>query len=231
MTRLLLVEDEEHIANGLKFNLEMEGYLVLHARTGAQACQWLFADHQAFDLVILDIMLPDMSGFDLCFALRRSSNYTPVLMLTAKNFQQDKIQGLQLGADDYVTKPFNLEELLLRIQALLRRKQWGTERKASPDRLIFGEAIIDFKGFQATVAGQPIKMTQLEFKLLKYFAEHQGQVLSRRELLKNVWDIEDDGSLRTVDNFVLRLRKFFEPDPSHPRFFQSIRGVGYKFVR
>lgn len=234
MTHILLVEDEDHIANGLKFNLEMENYTVTHVKDGEKARQILFDEKKQFDLLILDVNLPGMSGFDLCFALRKAKNFTPILMLTAKDFQKDKITGLQLGADDYVTKPFNLEELLIRIEAVLRRHQWSqagsTEESTELNQLTFRNVMIDFDSFVVTVGNESIKMTNLEFKLMKYFAENEGKVLSREDLLKNVWNIDSYGNFRTIDNFILRLRKFFETDPSHPLHFHSIRGVGYKFT-
>jgi DNA-binding response OmpR family regulator len=230
MTQVLLVEDDAHIANGLKFNLEMEGYTVTHMLDGLQAKDLLFRDAAAFDLIILDIMLPNLSGFDLCHALRRSHNYTPVLMLTAKNFEKDKIKGLQLGADEYITKPFSLEEVLTRIEVLLRRQAWQKEAQ-NVSEYYFGTAVIDFERFTVTLSGQALRLTPLELRLLKVFTEHEGRVLSREDLLKQVWDVQDFGSLRTVDNFVMRLRRYFEADPAHPRHFHAIRGVGYKFTQ
>jgi len=230
VTRILLVEDDLHIANGLIFNLDMEGYQLTHARDGNQARSLLFDEARSFELIILDIMLPGIGGFELCHALRRKKNYTPVLMLTAKNFEKDKIKGLSLGADDYITKPFNLEELLTRIQVLLRRQSWH-QQVASQQQLCFAQVKVDFESFEVSKAGQKIHLTPLEIKLLKVFAEHDGVVLSREELLEKVWEQPDYGNSRSVDNFVMRLRKFFEVNPAHPRHFHSIRGIGYKFTR
>lgn len=230
MTQVLLVEDDAHIANGLKFNLEMEGYSVTHMLDGLQARDVLFQERRVFDLIILDIMLPNFSGFDLCHALRRSHNYTPVLMLTAKNFEKDKIKGLQLGADEYITKPFSLEEVLTRIEVLLRRQAWQKQVQAFSEYR-FGQVWVDFDRFAVEVAGQSLRLTPLELRLLKVFAENEGRVLSREELLNQVWDIQDAGSLRTVDNFVMRLRRYFEADPAHPSHFHAVRGVGYKFTQ
>ncbi len=189
----------------------------------------LFNEKRKFDLIILDIMLPGMNGYDLCYAMRKSKDYTPVLMLTAKKFEKDKITGLQLGADDYLTKPFNLEELLTRIQVLLRRQQW--QQSNFSNKISFGEATIDFDSFTAINYDKPIKLTNLEFKLLKLFSDNESKVLSREELFDKVWEIKDVDNLRTVDNFVSRLRKYFENDPSNPEHFHSIRGVGYKFTK
>lgn len=230
MTKILLVEDEEHIVNGLKFNLEMENYEVIHAQDGIIAKNILFNQKEKFDLVILDIMLPGMNGYDICYAMRKSKDYTPILMLTAKKFEKDKITGLQLGADDYLTKPFNLEELLTRIQVLLRRQQWQQINNIS-NKLNFANAEIDFDSFTAINNNKPIKLTNLEFKLLKLFSDNESKALSREELFDKVWEIKDVDNLRSVDNFVSRLRKYFEKDPSNPEHFHSIRGVGYKFTK
>lgn len=230
MPHLLLVEDDSHIANGLLFNLEMESYQVTYAKDGNLARQLLFDENRHYDLIILDIMLPGMSGFDLCHALRRKNNYTPVLMLTAKDFENDKIKGLRLGADDYLTKPFNLEELLTRIQVLLRRQTWHQQQEELL-HLSFANVEIDFERFETFVDGNKIHLTPLELKLMKVFAQHEGLVLTREELLEKVWNQPDFGNSRSVDNFVMRLRKFFEQNPAHPRHFHSVRGVGYKFTR
>jgi two-component system, OmpR family, alkaline phosphatase synthesis response regulator PhoP len=230
VTQILLVEDDAHIANGLKFNLELEGYQVMHANDGLQAKNMLFDDKKYYDLIILDLMLPHLSGFDLCHALRRQKNYTPILILTARNFEQDKIKGLRLGADDYLTKPFNLEELLTRVQVLLRRQEWHQQQEKMAC-LNFRDIQIDFERFEVSQAGETIKLTPLELKLMRVFAEHDGLVLTREELLEQVWDIHDGSSLRTVDNFVMRLRRLFEQDPARPRHFHAIRGVGYKFTQ
>ena len=230
MTHILLVEDDLHIANGLVFNLELEGYQLTHANHGDLARKLLFEENRLFDLIILDVMLPGISGFDICHALRRKKNYTPILFLTAKNFEKDKIKGLRLGADDYLTKPFNLEELLTRVQVLLRRESWHHQVE-SESHLQFGQAEIDFDSFEVKVQGEIVHLTPLELKLLKVFSEHEGIVLSREYLLEKVWNQPDVGNTRSVDNFVMRLRKFFEESPTHPLYFHSIRGVGYKFTR
>lgn len=230
MTHLLLVEDDQHIANGLLFNLEMEGYQLTHAKDGNLARRLLFDEARHFDLIILDVMLPGMSGFDICHALRRKQIFTPVLMLTAKDFEADKIKGLRLGADDYLTKPFSLEEVLTRIQVLLRRQGWHRQREELR-QLEFGRVSIDFDRFEVLVGDQKLHLTPLEMKLMKVFAEYEGVVLTREELLEKVWNQPDVGNSRSVDNFVMRLRKFFEANPAHPCHFHSIRGVGYKFTR
>jgi two-component system alkaline phosphatase synthesis response regulator PhoP len=229
MKKILIVEDEEHIYNGIKFNLELEGYSVEVSKDGLIAKNLLFEKKHKYDLIILDIMLPGINGFDLCYALRKVNNFTPILILTAKNFDKDKIIGLQLGADDYMTKPFNLEELLIRVKALLRRLEWNN--KNDNNILIFGNNKIDFDKYIAYAGDKIIKLTNLEFKLLKIFNDNEGKVLSREFLFENAWGIKDSDNLRTIDNFILRFRKAFEENPSNPKYFNSVRGVGYKFVK
>lgn len=226
--RLLVVEDEEHIATGLKLNLELEGYEVLLAPTARQAFALLVAHR--FDLILLDVMLPDMDGFALCQRLRESGNYTPVLMLTARNTASDRVQGLDAGADDYLAKPFELDELIARVRSILRRRNWerGNESEQAAF-LTFGNASVNFDTHEATVGEAPVHLTQLELDLLRYFASHPGRVLNREELLEKVWKLGNYPNTRTVDNFVARLRKYFEEDPSRPRFILSVRGSGYKF--
>jgi DNA-binding response OmpR family regulator len=236
VSELLLVEDEENIARGLLFNLELDGHRVTWLRDGQAAYDKLLKAKETFDLIVLDLMLPGISGIDLCRALRASGNYTPVLMLTAKNHEKDKVQGLQVGADDYVTKPFNLEELLARIEGLLRRRAWEAEQ--APDRLVaetqvlkFSDVSIDFDRHEAHVGGTEVNLTPIEMALMKTFAVHEGRVLSREDLLREAWGTEAPMTTRTVDNFILRLRKLFEPDPSRPLHIRSVRGRGYKFLR
>ncbi|MFN8674604.1 MAG: response regulator transcription factor [Candidatus Sericytochromatia bacterium] len=228
---ILLVEDEEHIVTGLIFNLELEGYKVTHAKDGNIAKNILFEKNNNFSLIILDVMLPEINGFDLCYALRKKNDFTPVLMLTAKKFDKDKIYGLQMGADDYITKPFNLEELLTRIEVLLRRQKWNNKINNSINELFFGDNYINFDSLTAKVSNIEIKLTNLEFRLLKVLAENENRVISREELLEKVWEIKDYLNLRTVDNFIMRLRKYFEKDPSKPVYFHSFRGIGYKFTK
>jgi DNA-binding response OmpR family regulator len=234
MSELLLVEDEVHIANGLKFNLELEGHHVTWVRDGIDAQRLLMGDRRTYDLIILDIMLPGMSGLDLCRALRRLEDYTPVLMLTAKQYDKDKVLGLQMGADDYVTKPFNLEELLARVDGLLRRRRWQSGGPAAPpveDVLAFGDACINFTTFEARVGGVEVKLTSIEMLVMKLFKENEGRVLTREEFLKEAWGTDAPITTRTVDNFISRLRKVFEKDPANPKHILSVRGMGYKFIR
>ena len=238
MARLLVVEDEDHIARGLVFNLELDGHEVCWLREGSAAQALLVEQREPFDLVVLDLMLPGLSGVDVCRAMRLAGIYTPVLMLTAKHHEKDKIQGLQVGADDYVTKPFNLEELLARVDGLLRRRRWDAEvgpsaasEPAPEDTLTFRDVAIDFVRHEATVGGHEVKLTAIEMAIMQTFKAHEGRVLTREELLKEAWGTDAPITTRTVDNFILRLRKLFEPDPANPTHIRSVRGKGYKFVR
>lgn len=229
--RVLLVEDEEHLAAGLKLNFELEGYAVDVASTGREAGRLLLAD-RAYDAILLDVMLPDVDGFSLCQKLRDSGNTTPVLMLTARGDLEDRILGLNAGADDYLAKPFDLEELLARVRSLLRRRDWGRKVEAPRDSnvLRLGEAVVDFDTHEVRARGEALHLTKLELDLLRYFADNPGRVLSREELQQQVWKLHDYPSHRMVDNFIMRLRRHFEPDPRNPVVFLSVRGAGYKFV-
>lgn len=230
--RLLLVEDEEHLAAGLKLNFELEGYLVDLARSGREAAALLLPP-QHYDAIILDVMLPDVSGFTLCQKLRDAGNRTPVLMLTARAAVHDRVEGLNVGADDYVTKPFELAELLARVRSLLRRRSW--EQSQAPEErplavLRLGDAVVDFQAHRVEVGGQERQLTKLELDLLRYLAESPDRVIERDELLEKVWKLQSYPNGRMVDNFIMRLRRHFEPDPKRPRYFLSVRGAGYKFV-
>ncbi|KPK14499.1 MAG: hypothetical protein AMJ62_13135 [Myxococcales bacterium SG8_38] len=229
--RLLVIEDEDHLAAGLKLNLELEGYRVDVAANAKEAGQRLL-DPAGYDAIVLDVMLPDVNGFELCRKLREAGNFVPVIMLTARSAPEDRVRGLEAGADDYMVKPFELGELLARVRSVLRRQRWeqvsGNHAKART--LSFGEAEINFDTHEVTVAGDQVQLTQLELDLLRYFAENAGRVLSRTELLERVWKLRNYGNTRTVDNFISRLRRRFETDPTTPTHFLSIRGAGYKFV-
>ncbi|MEQ8767124.1 MAG: response regulator transcription factor [Planctomycetota bacterium] len=229
--RLLVVEDEQNLASGLKLNLELEGYAVDVAASGRQALARL-VERGEYSAILLDVMLPDIDGFALCSRIREAGNYTPVLMLTAKSSAADRVQGLEVGADDYLVKPFELTELLARVQSLLRRQQWDRKLsgQAAGDVLAFGDAVVNFETQEVKVRGTPVKLTRLELDLLRYFGQNPGRVLSREELLENVWQLGGYTNSRTVDNFILRMRKCFEPDPHEPIHFVSIRGSGYKFI-
>ncbi len=229
--RLLVVEDENHLAAGLKLNLELEGFAVDIAESARQAGQFLARPH-VYGAIVLDVMLPDLDGFDLCAKLRAAGNFSPVIMLTARSSPHDRVRGLEAGADDYLVKPFELSELLARIRSLLRRQRWeshNSSKDTSTATLRFGAVRVNFDSHEASVDGKRLQLTQLEFALLRYFAEHPDRVLSRDELLENVWQLRNYPNTRTVDNFVLRLRKYFEPDASRPVHFLSVRGLGYRF--
>lgn len=229
---VLVVEDEAHLAAGLKLNLEMDGYRVVVARSireaGAQLLQ-----AAPIDLVLLDVMLPDGDGYSFCRQLRETGHYMPVIMLTARSAAEDRVRGLDSGADDYMPKPFELPELLARVRSALRRSGW--QQADSPAEkpigtLRFGEAVIDFDTHQATAFGKPLRLTQLELDLVRYFSQHPGRVLSREELLERVWKLRNAPNTRSVDNFIARLRKLFEREPDKPVHFVSHRGAGYRFV-
>lgn len=230
--RILLIEDEAHLAAGLKLNLELEGYDVDTARTLRETGA-LLVQASRYDLIILDVMLPDGDGFALCKKLRTAGDYTPVIMLTARTSPDDRVRGLDTGADDYLAKPFELPELLARVRSHLRRRTWSARDSAGEGAggvLQFGQARINFDTHEAAAFGKPVRLTQLELDLLQYFARHPGRVLLREELLEQVWKLRNAPNTRTVDNFIVRLRKYFEPKPERPQFFLSHRGAGYKFV-
>ncbi len=226
--RILLVEDEETLATGLLFNLKEEGYHVFWARDGLQALE-LF-ESGTYDLIILDIMLPYHDGFEVAQQIRQKSPQIPILMLTARTGIYDRIKGLEIGADDYLTKPFHLRELLLRIEGMLKRKSWYKSEDGKITICNFGENEINFETLSGHAGDREIQLTLQEARLLKYFIDHKNTVVSRKELLEQVWNIPFEIETRTVDNFVMRLRKYFETDPARPVFFKSVRGVGYIFT-
>ncbi|MBK7444172.1 MAG: response regulator transcription factor [Bacteroidetes bacterium] len=225
--RILIVEDEDHIRENLKLNLEMEGYEVIAVADGAKAIKAF--KEQRFDLVILDVMLPEMDGFDVCEQIRLDDRETPILFLTAKDASIDKIKGLKTGGDDYMTKPFNLEELLLRIINLLKR----TSKTPAEDKFHayeFGGNVINFVTYEAKGINGDVKLTNKELKLLKLLIDRKNEVVSRTLILQTVWGYDVYPSTRTIDNFILAFRKYFEKDPKSPVYFHAIRGVGYKFA-
>lgn len=226
--RILVVEDEEHLAAGLKLNLELSGYEVDLASTAREAGEKLLQPDR-YSVIVLDVMLPDKNGYELCRKIRDSGNYTPVIMLTARSSADDRVEGLESGADDYVVKPFDLDELLARVGSMLRRQAWAQGNGAAPATAAFGRARVSFDAHEVTVDGQKVELTRLELDLLRYFVAHPGRVISRAELLEKVWKLRSHSS-RTIDNFISRLRRHFEDDPADPRHFLSIRGAGYKFM-
>jgi DNA-binding response OmpR family regulator len=227
-SRILIVEDEKHLAEALAHNLKFEGYETTVVGDGETALDRLAAEES--DLVVLDVMLPGISGFDVCERLREMGNRVPVLFLTAKNTDADRLQGLRHGGDDYMTKPFLLEELVLRIKGILRRQEWYQTPVADRGVFRFGESEVNFRTFKAKGPGGEIQLTEKECMLMKLMVERQGQVVSRELILEKVWGYKYGSSSRTIDNFIVRLRRYFEPDPRRPRFVHSVRGVGYRFT-
>ena len=226
-SRVLVVEDEETMGMGLEYNLAEEGYQVTWAKDGRQALDIFFNDK--FDLVILDIMLPFYDGFEVAEKIREKSPQIPILMLTARSGIRDKIKGLAVGGDDYLTKPFHLKELLLRVKGMLKRKQWYKTFTNTPEVYQFGNNEVNFENLSCRQGNKSFRLTPHEALVLKYLVDRKGKIVSREELLENVWNINSQVETRTVDNFIVRLRKYFEPDPSHPIYFKSIRGAGYMF--
>ena len=224
---ILLVEDELNIAHGLIFNLEADGYAVIHVETGEEGLSVL-AEREV-DLLVLDLMLPGISGIEVCREVRRSNERLPILMLTAKAEEYDRIKGLSVGADDYLTKPFSLNEFLLRVKRMLARVNWY--RDEEPVKLLaFGGNRVDLVEGRAETADGEIMLTDQELKLLQAFAEREGKLVERAELLEAAWGMAPDTETRTLDNFIVRLRKHFEADPALPRHFVTVRGRGYRFI-
>ncbi len=226
---ILLVEDEPNIASGLIYNLEEEGYLITHVETGEAALQKSW--QESFTMVILDLMLPGINGIEVCRIIRKRDPKLPILMLTARGEDKDRIEGLEVGADDYLTKPFNLDEFLLRVKGMLRRSDWYRPQLSRERNYHFGQNIVDLQERVATIDDVRVELTDIEAKLLRVFFQREGEVLSRAELLAAAWDVSPDTETRTLDNFVVRLRKYFEPDPSDPVHFLTVRGRGYRFVQ
>ena len=228
-TRVLLAEDEKSLRDGIKLNLELEGYEVEVAENGTEALKKF--GNQRFNLVILDVMMPEINGLEVCEKIRLTDNETPILFLTAKDTGKDKIAGLKLGADDYLTKPFNLEELLLRTKVLVKHSLKGTEEESNLSNYEFGGNLINFSTFEAsTFESKSINLTKKETALLKLLVDRKNQAVSRQQILQYVWGYDVFPSTRTIDNFILSFRKYFEKDAKNPEYFHSIRGVGYKFT-
>jgi DNA-binding response OmpR family regulator len=225
--KILLVEDEETLAVGLEFNLTEEGYSVVWAKDGKIALDLFYA--QEFDLIILDIMLPYVNGFEVAKKVREKSPQMPILILSARSGVEDRVKGLELGADDFLAKPFHLQELLLRIKGMLKRKMWYKNAASIQPAYSFGNNKINFENLECFTKDSQIRLTQQEAMVLKYLIDNEGKIVSRKELIENVWHMNPDIETRTVDNFIVRLRKYFEPDPSSPVYFKSIRGTGYMF--
>lgn len=254
MSRVLVVEDEAHLADGLRFNLQAEGHAVEVAADGESALERLVEKKERFDVVVLDVMLPGKSGFDVAALLREKKNYVPILMLTARGRAEDVLQGFASGADDYLPKPFELAILIARLESLLRRSVWmkdadpagagagdGTgdakkrpapegEQGTGGDTFSFGGKTIDFGELELRTLGNTIHLTVMEAELLRYLVKSEGRVVSRKAILEDVWGLHEDTDTRAIDNFVVRLRRYIEEDPSQPKHLQTVRGVGYRFV-
>jgi DNA-binding response OmpR family regulator len=227
MARILIVEDEPAMQLGLRDNLELENYQVDCAGDGEAGLAKLKAEK--YDLVLLDVMLPKLSGFDVCKAARASGINTPIILLTARGEEIDKVLGLELGADDYITKPFGVRELLARVKAILRRGQPQPDGKLQPSATI-GRLTIDFSAFKADESGKEVKLSHKEFEILAYLHKNKNQSVSRYDLLENVWGYDEQITTRTVDNFILRLRQKVEPNPNHPTIILTVHGSGYKMI-
>ena len=226
---ILLVEDEENLQEALKLNLEMEGFEVSAASDGAEALKKV--EQEYFDLIILDVMLPEVDGISVCESIRLQRSEVPILMLSAKNSGADRVLGLKKGADDYMTKPFNLEELLLRVQKLIEKNKKLKDKSAAAAFYSFGNHKIDFKAQEAILEnGETVQLSKKESMLLKLLIENKNEVVTREKILQSVWGYNVYPTTRTIDNFILNFRKYFEEDSRNPRYFHSVRGVGYKFT-
>jgi len=234
MSRVLIVEDEEHLATGLRFNLEAEGYEVEVVDNGESALGLLTDGERRFDLVVLDVMLPGKDGFAVVAELRHAGHFVPVLMLTARNRTEDVLLGFSAGADDYLPKPFELPILIARIRGLLRRSerlQPAENRRALPgrDRYLFAGKVIDFDALELHVGDRTLQLTLMEANLLRYLIQHEGKAVSRKAMLEEVWGVREDTDTRAIDNFIVRLRRYIEQEPQNPRHLRTVRGVGYRF--
>jgi len=238
MKKILIVEDEKHIAEGLRYNLEAEGFEVQIATDGAVALDTLFEPDKIFEAIVLDVMLPELNGFEVAAKLREAKDFTPILMLTARSRPEDVLKGFEAGADDYLPKPFDLSIFLARLNGLLRRKKWfhsqnTPKTQAIPENILFEIAgkTIDFDNLELRTEDKTIQITLMEAKLLKHLIEKEGHAVSRREILEKVWGLNEDTDTRAIDNFIVRLRRYLEENPAKPKILQTVRGIGYKFVK
>jgi len=240
MSRILVVEDERHLADGLRFNLEAEGYQVQLAETGEAALDLLMTGAAPFDVIVLDVMLPGKDGFTVMSELRQAGKFIPTLMLTARGHPDDVLRGFEAGADDYLTKPFELAILIARIRGLLRRHEWmrvslnHVNHSAAPaepsDTFVFGDKSVHFDRLELRVRDLTFPLTLMEAGLLRYLIQHEGKPVSRKTMLEEVWGLHEDTDTRAIDNFIVRLRRYIEDDPTRPRHLLTVRGVGYRFV-
>ena len=237
MTGILIVEDEKHLADGLRYNLEAEGYYVKAVADAETAFDLLSQSPRDYDVMVLDVMLPGMDGFMLASKLRAQGQFLPILMLTARGQAEDVLRGFEAGADDYLPKPFELAVLIARIHALLRRREWfrrdneeQPDEKFSSEIFEFAERKIDFDALELHSGSQKVQLTLMEAELLRYLIDHDGKIVSRNAILEEVWGLREDTDTRAIDNFIVRLRKYIEDEPSRPKHLLTVRGVGYKFV-
>jgi two-component system, OmpR family, alkaline phosphatase synthesis response regulator PhoP len=258
VSAILIVEDEKHLADGLRFNLEAEGYSVETVGDGESALELLIERREPFDVVILDVMLPGINGFTVVSVIRQAGQFMPVLMLTARGHPEDVLRGFEAGADDYLPKPFELSVLIARINGLLRRRRWfhldqgnstatlpasdvealkaegsikDERAKAEDELFVFGGRTIDFAALELrTPGGQTVRLTLMETEVLRYLIKHEGRVVSRKSLLEDVWGLHENTDTRAIDNFIVRLRKYLEDEPTKPKHLLTVRGVGYRFV-
>ena len=240
MSRILIVEDEAHLAQGLRFNLEAEGHSVQISDRGEEALARLLKDNETYDALVLDVMLPGKDGFSVARELREAKNYIPVLMLTARGRAEDVLKGFESGADDYLPKPFNLAILLARIESLLRRKEWSqntsapTTKPALPEASLeksysFGDKLVDFQNLRLHMGDKVVQLTLMEMELFRYLIQNAGRPVSRKAILEDVWNLREDTDTRAIDNFIVRLRRYIEPEPAKPVHLLTIRGIGYQF--
>ena len=243
MNAVLIVEDEKHLADGLRFNLEAEGFAVDIAVDAEVAEDLLLRQRKPYDVVVLDVMLPGKNGFVLASTLRKAEHFVPILMLTARGDPQDVLRGFEAGADDYLPKPFELAVLIARLNALLRRREWlrsvsaaatsehsQTTTHSEPKLIEFDGKTIDFEALELRSGNHTVRLTVMEADLLRYLIRHDGRIVSRRSILEDVWGLREDTDTRAIDNFIVRLRKYIEDEPSQPKHLVTVRGVGYKFI-
>ena len=234
MSRILVVEDERHLADGLRYNLEADEHEVDLADTGEEALRLLAEQPRRYDLIVLDVMLPGIDGFAVTAELRRLGQYVPVLILTARGRSEDVLSGFGAGADDYLTKPFELPIFLSRVRGLLRRTAWfrlqAAERPASGHAFAFRDRVIDFEQLEVRVGEKRMPLTLMEAALLRYLIENEGKPVARKTILDRVWNVHEDTDTRAIDNFIVRLRRYVEDEPTRPKHLQTVRGVGYRFV-
>jgi two-component system alkaline phosphatase synthesis response regulator PhoP len=247
MSAVLVIEDEKHLADGLRFNLEAEGYTVDTVSDGEAALSLVLEERQRYDALVLDVMLPGKDGFTVAAELRAAGHFVPVLMLTARGRPEDVLRGFESGADDYLPKPFELSVLMARLNALLRRRQWfhqdqtqeeagrraasqTAQAETGSEEFVFNNRVIDFDNLELRTPEQTIRLTLMEAQLLRYLVKHEGNVVSRKAILEEVWGLNEDTDTRAIDNFIVRLRKYLEDDPTKPQYLLTVRGVGYRFV-